>query len=370
MSASTEDDTKSKHWVDMNIVQKDTKVTSTNDVLISYQPPILSDKPIISTFNISRLSHVSVDEVSEIIEFYKCQNCTAYGTTTLMTEDLFKKFVDLEALILTARNKKDGILHGMIISVPCRISIDDRMLQHGCTTFLCVNKKLRKIGLGIRLIQEVSYRGYQMEVFNGYHLVSTPHTGNNIDIKTWYRPIRLETCRSLGFKFAEYKKTGDRGDNRNMLKYRIPHIDPDTIIKVTDSNIKDTFESYTRMSLKYRFRWSPDIKEWSKWSKAFSIYGVKESGWMILRGEKVKLNGEADICVVMMMIGVYSKMLAAALHEENSLKYDVLYGYMTSDLKESDLSGVNAQITTGPLQFEMYNTAINLDDSDLCVPIL
>ena len=291
---------KSKWWNQMYIIKPNEK---SEIGIISKDKPVEANIPSSVKFDIP-------SDFNQLSEFYKKYNKTEFGNITLAPKSLLQSFTNLNSIYVILKYIKDESIIGSILTIPLTIKINKETISVGCTSFLCVKKELHHIGLGINLIRKLIEKGYQQKIICGYHLVPTPHTGNSLLLKTWYRP--MTNVQRFGITVPK-----GRSKIHERLRYKIPKMSNGKLIQVNLNNLKLTHKEFIKYNSK--IIWKPNIYQWEKWSREFKIYGVLNSkdeyvGWFIIRPEKVLFQTIGNIGSVCLMIGEQPLTLKGVLH--------------------------------------------------------
>lgn len=353
----------SKYWEKMFI---SSNISNTDQgFIISKEKPVDYDERKV---NLS--VGIKESEYSELSEFYEKYNRMSTGNTTLLPTSELKRHLSLDNTSVLLRSPK-GPLMGTIISlelpIKCKEQEREEIIIHGCTSYLCVHPSIRNHGMCMALIRGLIEAGFKKNYYCDYHMVSFKIGKNSIPLNSWYRPIRLNRARQLGFTIPSLS------DRRLRLKYnnRLP---PNTRYQETDN---DGLRFYRDQVKNKKFVFWPDENMWSKWTKSFPTYniyhnnvivGVVSVNTLYCRIESTKETGKLIIPVI--CVGNINITLSALNCIAYDNEYDVVYYYQHGNLTDEELEKVNAMNTDTPTWFSLYNNRIQLNPDDLVTPLL
>lgn len=388
-----ENQTRSKHWADMNCVLNSSLIEKSNQhaFYISENEPPDFILPAGITYIIYHPLHMdgqlgnAPDEETKlrIMEFIRVNDCTDSGNVTeLSRESLDRLFLTPSVMAVlfsslesecgtSSTSRKDDKIIGTMISPIFRAQYGDFSLLTSYTTFLCVAKDYREKGLAMILIRAVMKEGYTRYGINhGYYMTFTPHHSISNEIKSWYRPINIKKAGEAGFTLQTFSAKGDRGNSstHQRLAYHIP--------KPSVLPIKATPESYDLVMKILRQGCSsgklcltPTKQEFDWLCNCFDIYIVGTASLFMLfpmssiissTGKRVR-NAQ-----VALMIG---DVLSHALWIANENKYDLLYGWCGGDITREKVVAIKGLITVARSFVELYNSKFNIPNNSMSVPL-
>ena len=363
----------SKFW-DQMFISKDEEEKG----IISKDPPIpFQDVEKKIKLNRDLIS----DEYEEFCNFISSQNKMSSGNYTLLPIEELKKYIFLNAKIVTLRGGNKHSLLGTILSIPipikCKINNKEEIITHGCTTFLNIHKILRSHGLAMALIRELIEWGYQDKIYCDYHTTDNPIGKNSIQISSWYRVLNLPKSIGLGFTIPDFNKPHLFAKNR--VKYNTKGASGFKYHKIKDSNIGCALEFYRNKTKDKKFVFYPDLDIFEKWVKSFPTYIVKTNkkivGLFSYNSLYCRMDEtlEGKLCLPLIFISELEfkkEVLRTLINLSNLQEYDCLYMYEIGDLDRYLLESVNALETVKKSWVSLYNNGIKLNPKDIYVPLI
>lgn len=386
----------SKYWKDMYIMREesedkiisssvtDNTLSERDSIIISTSEPIGLECDNIKT-NIELINEKDI-RVNQIIEFINKNNKMDTGNITLISSELLKKIFNMGSYVMIMTDMKNMTVLGTILSIPLSIKVINNcqrsdnennynIVTHGCTTFLCMDKRLRGLGLGMKLIRSMTKLGYKNNIYCGYHITSEKRSNNDIPIKCWYRPIKLDRARQAGFKFATYTKQGDRNNNRDKIAYTTKLPKDVSVIKADSNNLNEIYEYYIKETSNKKLSYYPDIKQWQCWIESFDTYVVKNFNDIVgvftlstMSSLITQTNNTIELSTIILSCGDPHHTLKGALYI--SRDKDLLYGYKNMHFNDQNIKDINAVTTKIQLWLSFYNNKIEINSYDICLPLL
>ena len=383
-------DSQSKYWSDMYISNDtkdtnetnqtdDTNETNTKDFIISTDPPVNYD----SNVNVIVHHGIKLSEYEEVSDFIRKYNKMSSGNTTLLPVEELERYLSIPNISVLLRSSK-GLLIGTIICLLLPIKNKsqglEKVITHGCTTFLTVHPSVRGMGLCMALIRGLINYGYEMGVYCDYHMVSFQIGDNSFPLNSWFRPINLSRAKELGFLYPGYDDP--RSVRTNRLKYRTK-LPPDySYVQITEENknLKASLDYYCSLVDKDKdkmFSFYPDSEIWSKWVQAFPSYqiynkkklvGVVSLNTVFCTIDATNETGRALFPIV--CIGDMKTVMPTLCNIAATTNHDIIYFHEQGDVTEEALSRTNTIMTTTKPWFSLYNNNIRINPSNLYVPLL
>lgn len=343
------------HWKDHFILKGDEKI----DGIISSDPPV---KPSYKNVTFSFMSYPIEDQVKkELIEFISIHNITGTGNITLLPCDLLTKLGQLTTYIgILYQNTK---MIGVILSITIPVIQSKKVSTiYGLTTFLCVHSKLHNLGLGMYLISQMMYEGYNRGILSGYHIGSKPIGNNSIPLSMWYRPLDVKYLQSINFKL------NCKGNGRLKYLNRIPN--GYSIVQVDDNNIDCSYQYYLSQCGNYTFSYNPTRDQWIQWIRAFRTYLMYEKGiigiFSINTMEMMTYHHHIKLSTLLLYHG-HDITLKGVINKSSG---HLLYGYICGHINPSMIENIRGWVSPNPCYLSFYNSGIRVIASDIFVPIL
>jgi len=350
---------------------------------------ISTDKPIEADKNNKKvILSRELEQYDEIEQFLKDENKMSSGNYTLLTRSEIEKYKRLNCYSVLMRNENNK-LFGTIFSIPFPIKCSiiagitddsqytkDKIINHGCTTFLNVSSKIRGFKMCMLLIRELTQYCYENNLLCGYQTTSFPLCEKNIEISSWFRPINMTKSLLLGFTFPGFNEISNFNKNRIMYKCKAPK---DYIIElVKQKNMEEALTFYKKINENNRFVFYPDTEFFEKWIKEYLTHIVKFENKIIgifsigTINTKMANMMEGRLCLPLLfnsVKGKEEKVLKCLLSVAEQKDYDLLYGNQIGDLTSSLYKSVNAIQNEKKSYFSLYNNNMDLTAYDLYVPI-
>jgi len=366
-------------WSEMFILNSNNNVRD-DDLIISYDPPAKyeSDKKIKIGYEIT--------DLDEICNFYREHNKMSTGNITLLPKSELELYLSYDHIAVLMRSINDKLM-GIVISVllpiknltvfDCdnndsdrtKFDYNEKIIIHGCTTFLVVHSSIRGHGMCMALIRGLINRGYEKGLYCDYHTVPFKLGENSIALKSYYRPINLSRALELGFLYPDCYDIRMKTKNRVLFSNKLPKN-----YSYTRANI-ESLKYYLGIIKNKKFCFYPDETLWLKWINDFPTYLIyyqnKIEGIVSINtiyciisstnkegrvATPVLCNGNIDIIL---------KVLPNIVQD-----YDVLYFHVYGDVSVASLE-LNHFIKTDHLTwFSLYNNRILLNSTDISVPLL
>lgn len=356
-------------WSEMFIQHHD---TNKNGFVISYEEPIKyeGNKKIIIEYSISNLD--------EICDFYRKYNTMSSGNITLLPKsvlELYLSYNNITVLMRSENGKLMGVIISIILPVKCSNNSEEKIIDHGCTTFLVVHPSIRGHGMCMALIRGLIQKGYERKLYCDYHTISFKLGSNSIPLKSYYRPINIERSIELGFLFPGYNNI--RMKTRNRLLYNNKLKKEYKYIKIGEYNLEQGLKYYRESITDKKFSFWPDEILWKKWIEGFPTYLIyyKDiiSGIVSINTIYCIIsttNKEGKVASPIIFNGHIDMVLNVLPNIVEQEGFDVLYFHSYGDAS-SELLEKNHYIKTQHLiWFSLYNNCIKLDSKDITVPFL
>ena len=353
-----------------------TNNTNENDLIISYEPPVKydTDKKIKISYEIT--------DLDEICNFYREHNKMSTGNITLLPRselELYLSYDHIAVLMRSMNDKLMGIVISILLPIKNRTKFDhdnknlsdlgQKIITHGCTTFLVVHSSIRGHGMCMALIRGLINRGYEKGLYCDYHTVPFKLGENSISLQSYYRPINLSRSLELGFLYPDCYDIRMKTKNKILFNTKLPKN-----YSYEPADVK-SLEYYMEIIKNKKFVFYPDETMWLKWISDFPTYLIYYNN--VLSGI-VSIN---TIYCIISSTGKEGKVATPVLCNGNIdiiLKvlpnivqdYDVLYFHVYGDVTETSLES-NHYIKTEHLSwFSLYNNRILLSKEEISVPLL
>ena len=348
----------SRFWKDMFITPTSPSIQD----IISIDTPIDFNLPTDITIKTS----LDNSQIDNIITFVNTYNRTSTGIITTISKEMINCFKSLNSYILTLYG--NNIVIGCIISLPLSIKTSDKIIKHGCSTYLCIHPNLRNLGLCMSLIRKLAQIGHQDGILCGYHLNNSKISPNALEIRCWYRPLNLKKVRDAGFNFPSYKRSSDRNNIRDQMIYSTKLSYNIKVVQISTDNINSVYEYYTSLIGDKKFVYSPDLTEFTQFINNIDSYVIYEKDFIIGIFSLWKVhNINLSIAYLIFSCG---DILNPAIYISHVNGYDLLYGYIIGDIIESKIEEIKGIKTKTPLWLNLYNNSIELKVTDVVIPLL
>lgn len=347
-----------------------------NEGIISTDPPIgyLENKKITLTRGIEK------EEYNEVYEFLRDQNKMSSGNFTLFPKDEISRYVRLNAFAVLMRSQNNSSLIGTIFSVPfpirCISKNENKIIPHGCTTFLNIHDKLRKHGLCMALIRELTKYGFEKDVLCSYSLTSFPLSTKSFPISSWYRPINLPRSIGLGFNYPNWNAPSEFLKNRLMYNTKMPK--KYVCERVESKNIEKALTFYQLITQDKKFVYMPDLNCFRKWIQEYPTFLIsfekKPVGIFSISSVYCRMESSLDGKLALPLIFNSDPKHAISVMKSlifvvSERDYDVLYTHCVGDMNKELLKTINAIETRDKSYLSLYNNSMTLTSSDLYVPL-
>jgi hypothetical protein len=351
------------------------KVDKTEGI-ISKENPIFKDhkKKIILSRGISK------EEYDEVYMFIRDENKMSSGNYTLLPKSEIDRFSKFNLCAVLMRSEFDQSLLGTILSVPfpirCKYSQEEKIIQHGCTTFLNVKTKLRGFGMCMLLIKDLISYGYEREIYCSYQTTSFKLKDKALQISSWYRPINLINSVKLGFVFPGFNEISKFNEHRQKYTNKIPK--GYSVKRVVKKNLEKALNFYLETTKDKKFVFSPDLTFFDNWTDYFPTFLVyfekKIIGIFSINTIYCRMMDIVDgqLCLPLLFAsknGTTEKVLQGLFSVAADRSYDAVYMHSLGDLNEKVLKEVHAVKTKEDTWFSLYNNEINLNIYDIYAPV-
>ena len=363
----------SKYWSKMNILRKKLH----NNLFISQNKPILIFKKNYELDTSSKRKFTEQD-FHDLSAFYnKNYNIDNGINITQLSSASLKRYAYVDSEILFIKNDE---MIGSIISIliPTKIitnlnkntlEISNRLQSHNfedslvlaCTSFLVLDKKYRKKGYGMSLIQESLQILHNNGGLGAYFINSVSRCINSVKLNIWYFPLNIDKLKKYNYPYP------------SNYKFNIPDVKNLIIEKVNDEY--EVFNFYHSLIKNKKFAFSPSFSQWKKWTHVFPTYTVSKEGNKI---GIFSFDFNELRCPLNRMIFSRASLLICIGDQPNTLNsalsickniYDILEFYQTGDLTSSLLSSIFSQKYDRNKWINFYNMQIDLNSSEIYVPI-
>lgn len=363
--------TESKYWSKMLIADNTSENQNNNNYIISKENPGFDN--VINGKNVKLSYDIEENEYDEVCDFYKKYNVMVSGNVTLMPKSGLKRYLSFDNISILMRNS-NGKLMGVIISIIVPILIDNRIINHGCTTFLVIHPSIRKYGMCMILIQALAQKGYEMGIYCSYQTTHIKIGSNNVPIVSYFKPINLNRSVELGFFYPDFFDPRQKTRNRLWYNPKLPK--KSKFVKIDIKNLGKSLQYYRESIDNKKFCFCPDKFIWEKWISNFPTYliyndnrisGIVSFNTIHCFMKESKKEGKLGVPII--CNGKMNLMNPVLYHIAYKEGYDVLYGYNIGDLS-SEMEKYHWIKTDNPVNFSLYNNSINLTKDDISVPIL
>ena len=328
-----------------------------------------------------------IKDKDELYNYLCEQNKMISGNYTLLPQQEISRFLRLGAYSVLMRSSNNNSLIGCIISLPLPIRcsvvaglIDNelytknKIINHGCTSFLNIHSKLRGHGLCIGLIRELTKHGHENSIYCGYSLTSFPLSVNSFEVSSWYRPLDLARSIGLGFPVPHWNEVSKINSIRMNYKTNMPK----KYLCKKVKNAKKALDFYKTINEDKKFVFMPDINLFEKWIQEYAtflvsyekeIVGIFSIGTVICRMES---GIEGKLCLPLFFNSKSehaSKVFKCCIFEAGEKDYDVIYTHSFGDLTKKVLEDNFALETPKKSFFTLYNNKLSLTPEDLYVPL-
>lgn len=368
--------------------QEDIEKTQAS-IIISLAPPI----EYTEQKNIILYRGIKKEEYDEIYEFLRDQNEMSSGNFTLFPKDEIARYMRFNSLVVLMRSSKSNALLGtifsMIFPINCLNSFQENTITettqentqgeiifHGCTTFLNVHKKLRKHGLCMALIRDLTNYAYENKIYCSYSLTSFPLSPKSFEITAWYRPLNLARSVGLGFTYPNWNVPSEFLKNRVLYNTKMPK--KYTCERVTNSKLELSHSFYRKQIKDKNFAFMPEITFFNKWIQEYPTFLVSENkipvGLFSIGSVYCRMMSGLDGRLALSLLFVSlpeqsSKVMKSMIYTANEREYDALYMHEVGDIRQEILKEINAIETPGKSYFSLYNNSMTLTPSDLYIPL-
>jgi len=350
-----------------------------NSLFISKERPILfTNKNEEYDIKNSWLDSFDKEYIEKISSFYDNYSL-GYNTTekNKISIRYIENYLRLKAVILTLNldNKIIGSMVSFIIPIKIKTELNKNSIETTfksfiedslffcCATFLNLDRKYRKKGLGMCLIQESLQTGYDHGCLASYFINTISRCSNSVQFFYWYFPLNLDKLDSCNFPYPKNYK------NLFIIK------EMKNIFRVNSYNIIDALKFYKKETEDKKIYFSPTLDYFKIWIEIFPTYIVVNEGnitglfsFNIRNTYYPMTNNEIFTGYLITCIGKQPETLVSSLFIAKTLS-DVLYLYEIGNLSASLLSSVNAQRSNkGFINF--YNIKISLKSEDIYFTLL
>jgi len=327
-----------------------------------------------------------ITDYNEVYMFLRDNNKMASGNYTLLPKSEMERFKRLGcfSVLMRGENKK---LYGTVFSIPLPIKCHivsgetedinytkEKIITHGCTTFLNVDSKLRGFKMCMILIRELANYGYENNIYCSYQMTSFKLCETSFPISSWFRPINLMNSLALGFIFPEFADIKNFQNNRLKYKCKIPK--GYTVKRVSEGNKEKSLEFYKNIIKDKIFSFSPDLILFSKWIQEFPTYLVLHEKKKVAIFSITTIfsrmgnDVEGKLCLPLIFNSTDKiPSLRCLLSVAEEREHDLLYTHSIGDLDTETLKAVNSVETPKKTWFSLYNNSMELKPEDLYVPL-
>jgi hypothetical protein len=361
--------------------------TQQKSIIISTDAPVKYTE----SKNIILSRGVNKEEYDEIYEFLRDSNQMASGNFTIFPKDEIARYMRFDSLAVLMRSSKNnsliGTIFSMIFPIHCisntlsdtlheHLPTQQEIINHGCTTFLNVHNKLRKHGLCMALIRELTQYAYEYNIYCSYSLTAFPLSPKSIPISAWYRPLNLPRSVGLGFTYPNWNIPGDFLKNRILYNTKMPK--KYICERVTNSKLEMALNFYLSCIKDKKFAFSPDMTFFNKWIQEYAtfliLFDKKPVGLFSIGSVYCRMSSGLDGKLALPLLFVTSRdttipVMKCMIFIANEREYDALYTHAVGDMTSELLKEVNFIETEKKSYFSLYNNSMTLTPSDLYVPL-
>lgn len=285
-----------------------------------------------------------LETLEKISKFIASSNITSTGNISYLPVERLISFRDLNAIAVGLVDKESN-LYGTIFTIP----INTHKRKFGCTTFLCLDSKVRNQGNVRSLRNKLIEIAEQQELYFGYHTTDLQLSPNAIQIQSWFIPKDIQVARKIGYPCIEKHR-----HSQNHLQNTL------TVSKVT--LVSDLLFQPTR------YCFLPD----DQWLKHFPTYQITNNGIFVgifsLNKVAVKItqtNQEATLDQICWSFG--SSIIDGAMSVSMA---PVIIGYLVGSISLDDILQKNGRVLSHEPWTSLYGTEIRIKHADLYLPLL
>ncbi len=364
------------------------KLSSPNDFIISYErPAFFVDNKLKLTIKSLYDNNIELSILKDLEKFYAEHNRLNSGNIVLVTKDILKKYIDLNAELVMVFNKNKILGSMLSLSIPVRINMniniddivpksdkyqkiipynpDGKNMIFGCTTFLTNHTKYRGKGLGMMLIQKSLQIAYEEGILCAYFLNTTKRSTNAIPIRSWYYPLNLPIMDKYNIYYHKRYK--------QYYNFKLP---PN--IEITRvSDIEGSLNIYLDLVKDKTFYLNPDMNFWSSWVQLFDTYIVKSDGNVVgiftikyLDNHIPSISQNIKGGQILLCVGKQPETIKSLIHICREDQRDIVYLQQYGDLTDKILQDLLAINTKKYDYMNFYNTSIQLKSTDIYIPLV
>jgi len=362
------------YWNKMKILRQQ---NDKNSVFISQYPPnFFANKNYI--LKCSSEYKFSAIELKNISNFYK-RNYKIENDNAIFVEfDTLKNFINLNSEIVVIY-KEENII-GIMISIVIPFNIetnldknvlisaserfkfytDEKNILGACSSFLVIDRKFRKKGYGMALIQESLQILYKYGGMSAYFLNTVSRCKNSIKVNVWNYPLALDKLDKCKFNYP-----------RNHKSLFIIEPCEENIKIVDENNLQIAYDFYINYIQDKKIKFSPSLNYWSEWIKVFPTYIIldKEIKGIFSFYNNIinypKYNANINTGYLLFCLG--KNTLKNSLHIAKKL-FDVLIFYQTGDINIHEIKKTFAQKIDEKF-INFYNLNLFLKTEEFYCPI-
>lgn len=374
----------SDHWTQMNCPLNPSLMQTPNSFYISEKEPpdfTLPDDIICLVFHPQHMDGTTglnpdASMKADIIEFIRAHDRTSSGNVSELCLDSLNRLLSTPSMMAILIN--DSAIIGTIITLILRVQYRDpttkeiRDLITSYTTFLCINAECREQGLAMALIRAVMKEGYaRYGAQHGYYMTSTAHHSVNSEIKSWYRPIDIKKARVAGFTLQTFGPQGkSTRDSEKAMRQRLAYYIPKPQI-LPQRAAPDDF-SFVHLINKLGhgdLYLNPTQQEFRWLCECFDIYIVNGKGLFMLFPMVSLISATGQRVRTAQLALMIGDVMPQALWAASESKYDLLYGWYTSDVTQERVTNIRGLTTISSTHLELYNTRTMIPPNAMMVPI-
>jgi hypothetical protein len=324
------------------------------DVPEDYQGIISKEKPFeFETRNVpvnDELTinvHINEPANKELFMYIFENGLSVSGNSYILTP---KTLLNRYYAYLTRATIIDNEYLGFALSVPHTLCLKEKtnltMIRSGITTNLSVSANHRSERLAEYLIKAIIYKGWETNIYTGYHFIQVPRTPSNIVVYPYFRPLDIEKSIECGYTFQN--RDFDLRDNTDY-SIRESNFEDLTICEKVkrNLNIALTKEEYDNL------RQDCDFYTVTHKSKVTGVIAVKS---VLMHMNKVgKLCNVGRVVYIETLEKHAFHSIAKMFNLLKEKKFVVLSGVSFGSMNNEHLKKTLGIITTGKIYLDFYN---------------
>lgn len=366
----------SYYWNKMKILRENEN--NRKSIFISQEIPNFFVNKNNYDLKISSNYSFSENELKQISIFYK-RNYKIENDNAIFVEfETLKNFLNLNSEIVVIY-KEERII-GMMISILIPFNVntdlskdvlipsserfklytDEKNMLGACSSFLVIDRKYRKKGFGMSLIQESLQILHKIGGISAYFLNTVSRCKNSIKVNVWRFPLDLNKLDKCKFNYPKNYKS--------LFQIKTSE---ENIEIVDEKNLQIAYNFYINYIKNKKINFLPNLDYWAKWIKVFPTY--------IIQGKEIKgifsfysniinypkYNENINTGYLLFCLG--ENTLKNSLNAAKKL-FDILIFYETGDININEIKKIFAQkIEERFINF--YNINLFLNPGEFYCPI-